>query len=129
MAEGEKATLYHLGDICRENRDSYEVTEPPKHGSIPKISDAPSWTCQALVTTNPSSTLSAAQRLRSMIHFVLVRLERQKADILVHINVPYAELERSGDPNALPREEGFALEVLNRMKQTLEILDYGLFGT
>ena len=62
------------------------------------------------------------------IHLFVVRLAAQEADILVHVNVPHEELERAGDPGVVVGEELKAHQVMARMMETLEILDYGLFG-
>lgn len=71
---------------------------------------------------------SVMQDTTGTIHLFVVRLVAQKADILVHVNVPHEELERAGDPSVVVAEELKAHQVMARMMETLEIVDYGLFG-
>jgi ariadne-1 len=132
--EDAKAVLYHLNDICEGTRDAYEILDAPKYYPIPKINE-PTWTAQALVSTRarvpsqmPSGEVQMVEQdVTATIHFFVVRVVEKKADILVHINVPHDELERSGEPDAVVGEELLAHEIMARMTQTIEILDDSLF--
>lgn len=134
VVEDEKAVRFHVEVLCSEDGESHRMYNPPMYDPVPKI-DAPAYTCQSVVGNLPTgqpdaqgeTTWSAQQRQVSTIHVIVVRLVRQKADILVHVNVPHAELETSGGSVAVRNEETFARGVLDRLRQTLEILDYGLF--
>lgn len=133
--ENARAVMYHLNDICEANDDTYELLDEPKSYPIPNIA-AHTWTAQALVSTRarvPHPTpgggvQNVEQDVTATVLLFVVRLARQKADILAHINVPHEELQRTGDPNAVGGEVLKAQAIMIRMMDTLEIVNYGLFG-
>ena len=61
-------------------------------------------------------------------HYLLVRLEKQKTDLLVFMNVPHDEFDTKGDPAGLSREEELATGFVDKLLETLEVKNWGLFG-
>ncbi|KAK2738563.1 hypothetical protein FQN57_006986 [Myotisia sp. PD_48] len=78
--------------------------------------------------TSSTSAAFTERETTGTCHFFLVRLAQFGTDILVHINVPHDDLEESGGPGAIAREELHAHQIMAEMMRSLGVLDYGLFG-
>ncbi|PGH26593.1 hypothetical protein AJ80_01722 [Polytolypa hystricis UAMH7299] len=149
VANDVAASLYHLYDICDANGDKYEVLDPPRAVRLPKV-DAPAYISQALIhtdtptdgpnttqtaiSTREMSSLAVSQQPRTRkttttCHFLLVRLEPVQADLLVQVIVPHREFDDSATSGEIAMEESFAHDVMDQMTRSLEIRDYGLFGS
>jgi len=60
---------------------------------------------------------------------LLVRLERYETDLCVRVNVPMKEILETESEEGVLREEAFAKEILAKIAATLDVQDWGLFGT
>ena len=144
-----------MQEVCSLNGDRFETVEPPMRRADHVIV-APAYTCQSeifasVMMPNPSvsdaadaSTVAAVtatsggsggggapaveREVATMCYMFLVRIAKYGTDILVYINVPREPLERSGVPGAVAQEESYGREIMERIIQSLEIVDYGLFG-
>jgi len=75
------------------------------------------------------SSADGPQTSTHTCHFLLVRLAAQATDLLVFVNVPHEEFDLSGDPRGLSKEEEMAAALVAKMAETLEIRNWGLFGS
>ncbi|KAL4977443.1 hypothetical protein BDW66DRAFT_158811 [Aspergillus desertorum] len=137
------AALYHLNDIRDGDGDILRIITPPQQVSAQLLPRAKSYKGVAQITSTvvprsgnvPSIGGAAAgsngegNLVSSVsIHYLLVRLEEQKTDVMVSFNVPHKEFNENGDPRGLSREEELASEVINGLAERLEVVDWGLFG-
>lgn len=142
--------MYHLRDLCDED-DTLQVIIPATAvtpAKIPASARAHAYKGVVQMTTPkrqrrdtntgriPVSVGGAAagssadgpQTSRVTVHYLLVRLEAQESDLLIFFNVPHDEFDLSGDPRGLSKEEEVATEAIDRLVQTLEVRDWGLFA-
>ncbi|KAL6239128.1 hypothetical protein BDW75DRAFT_227476 [Aspergillus navahoensis] len=137
------AALYHLNDIRDGDWDALRIVTPPQQVSVQKLPSAKSYkgVAQIISTAVPRSGVapsiggaaagsSADGALISsvIVHYLLVRLEEQETDVLVFFNVPHKEFDEKGDPRGLLEEEELASETINGLVDSLEVVDWGLFG-
>jgi hypothetical protein len=147
------AALYHLRDICDEG-DTMQVINTPHPVSLKRFgsSSVPVPAYAGLVSfTSPrnrqkgrgataggapvsidgdtaSSSASGPQLATYSCHFLLVRLEPQRTDLLVFVNVPHEEFDLHGDPRALSKEEELASDLVGKFVETLEVKNWDLFA-
>jgi hypothetical protein len=145
------AALYHLRDLC-DAGDSMDIIKPPRSVEVPKLSTSssppatayagvvlfktpnPKWRTGSLETPAPppvftaTGSASSLQLVAYSCCFLLVRLPQQTTDLLVYINVPHEEFEKSGDSEGLAEEEAMASRLLDEFERTLEVRDWDLFG-
>lgn len=69
----------------------------------------------------------APQVSRLSCHYLLVRLEKHETDFLAFVNVPHDEFEIR-DPRELSKEEEMASGFIDKLVETLEVKNWGLFG-
>ncbi|GAD94828.1 Ran-interacting protein Mog1, putative [Paecilomyces variotii No. 5] len=144
------AALYHLRDLC-DDGDAMQIINAPhpvtlgrfsSHGSsaVPAYAGVVSYTTprrQSGAGRIPVHGEGAAAGSSAMgpltskftCHFLLARLKEKGTDLLVFVNVPHEEFDKTGDPRGLSREEDLASGLVDKMIETLEIKDWGLFGS
>ncbi|BCR83043.1 Ran GTPase-binding protein MOG1 [Aspergillus chevalieri] len=150
------AVNYHLHDLCDEG-DTIQAVIPPAPISLPRFTPeqaraykgVASFTTpktqrkgggrvpgsvdgSAATTTMGASNgvggTDAPQISRLSCHYLLVRLEKQETDLLAFMNVPHDEFDAKGDPSGLSREEEMAAGFIDKLVETLEVKNWGLFG-
>lgn len=149
--EDKAAALYHLRDLCDEG-DTMQVITPPHPVPLGKFTvpgaaaQPPAYTGVVSFTTpkrqqHPGripvavdgaaagSSAAGPQTSTHTCHYLLVRLAPQETDLLVFVNVPHEEFDLSGDPRGLSREEEIATALVAKLAETLEVRDWGLFGS
>lgn len=134
-----KAAMYHLSDLLAPGDVLVEK-------SVPRAVEMQGESLRGMRAVLVGGTIGPSpgadrgegglQTLTS-VKMLLVRLERYGTDLCVVANVPWRELvvEREGDGDGggkgrkrVEEEEGWADEVLDRVGESLEVLDWGLFG-
>ncbi|EAW06872.1 Ran GTPase-binding protein MOG1 [Aspergillus clavatus NRRL 1] len=147
------AAIYHLRDLCDED-DQLQVVLAPAAVSMARIPASRAYKGVVQITspkqqrrdtnTNTNtgrvpvsvsvggaaagSSIDGPRTSRVTCHYLLVRLEEQESDVLVFYNVPHEEFDLAGDPRGLSREEEVAAEGIDKMVETLEVKDWGLFA-
>ncbi|RVX67101.1 hypothetical protein B0A52_08344 [Exophiala mesophila] len=100
---------------------TYETRRSGNHASAPP-------------TSQPTSSLPES----SLVHQLqlLVRLPQYATDLCVRINVPTKLVAGSGNNDVssadqldVEREEAYAVQLLHKIINTMEVHDFGLFGT
>jgi hypothetical protein len=153
---GVAAALYHLQDLCDED-DTMEVINAPRRVQLNRLaasSSAAGVTISAFagvvkyttpkkqrgphqhqISTNSSGDATAGssaaatpQKSVHSSHFLLVRLLEKETDLLLFVNVPHDEFDVQGDSGALAREEALASELVGRLIETIDVVDWNLFG-
>lgn len=67
-----------------------------------------------------------AKEVLTKVFQLLVRMEKYETDFCVRLNVPMKEMQSQEDAD---KEENFAKEMMEKIVGTLEVKDFGLFGT
>lgn len=151
---GVAAALYHLQDLCDED-DTMEVINAPHSVQLDRLTASSSaagvtisafsgvvkYTTpkkqrgphqhQQVSTGDATASSSAAATLTKSVHsshFLLVRMPDKETDLLVFVNVPHDEFDAQGDSGALVREEAVASKLLGRFVETIDVVDWNLFG-
>ncbi|CRG87796.1 Ran-interacting protein Mog1, putative [Talaromyces islandicus] len=78
--------------------------------------------------TASSSAAATPKNSVHSCHFLLVRLPEKQTDLLVFVNVPHDEFDAQGDSGALAREEAVASELVRKFVETIDVVDWNLFG-
>ncbi|KAK5686713.1 hypothetical protein LTS12_029031 [Elasticomyces elasticus] len=136
------AATYHLHDLCDEG-DTVQTIVAPQRVTLAKF--APETLVRAyggvVSFTTPKKQRSRQdeganggttnggpeEASRLTCHYLMVRMERQETDVLVFLNVPHDEFDAREDTAGLEGEEGLARGLIQRIIQTLEVKDWGLF--
>ncbi|KAI1808676.1 Mog1p/PsbP-like protein [Daldinia bambusicola] len=136
-----RALTTHLEDIVGEDLDNVKVwnTTPTVFSRLDE--DIPAYTLIATHTTqkpDPSTADDTSQRPASKTDFTaiiltLVRLEREKTDLLITINVPHIRGEYDEDDVDLQlgkqgRLIGDAVDYAAKIWETFKVKDWGLFN-
>lgn len=132
------AALYHLHDLI-DAEDTLEIVNPPQEI---QMSSSSLYGFSAVLVRGKSTATEMEKRLpsalpeeyqhvsgvvqtRTTIRLLLVRLEAQRTDLCVVVNVPWKELEAQGNVDG---EEVFAERIVENVVASLEVNDFGLFG-
>ncbi|KAJ5086863.1 hypothetical protein NUU61_008170 [Penicillium alfredii] len=107
------------------------VRQRPGGGRVPAAVDGSTASVPDSIVASAAlngDSVGIPQTSKLTCHYLLVRLEPQETDLLVFLNVPHEEFNKSGDPNELSGEEAAAEETLAALREKLEIRDWGLFA-
>ncbi|KAK3677210.1 hypothetical protein LTR78_002748 [Recurvomyces mirabilis] len=128
------ALRVHLEHIVDEDKDKMKILQEGEVAVCEMMGS--STPCYTLIVTSPPG---AKQRGRANepafvdLLVTLIRLEKQKTDLVVTINVPH--VPGTYDAGEIDREAGRlgklldrALEMREKVLRSLEIKDFGLFG-
>ncbi|KAI8959511.1 Mog1p/PsbP-like protein [Daldinia sp. FL1419] len=134
-----RALTTHLEDLVAEDLENVKVwnTTPTVFSRLDE--DIPAYTLIATHTTSkPDSSSDEPQRPASKTDFTaiiltLVRLEREKTDLLITINVPHIRGEYDEDDVDLQLGKqgkliGDAVDYAAKIWETFKVKDWGLFN-
>ncbi|KAL2129484.1 hypothetical protein VTI74DRAFT_7693 [Chaetomium olivicolor] len=132
-----KALTIHLEDLVGDDVDTVKVWNTTETQFSKLDESIPAYTLIATQTPHPRKPEDEAPR-RSAPDFTaliltLVRLEKEKTDILITINVPHikGEYDEEEVDLALGKQGeliGDAVEYAARIWSTFDVKDWGLFG-
>lgn len=118
------AALHHLRDILDET-DQVTIVSPPREVSLSHLSASGKGEGFALHAKVLNASPAEAVDATTSIHLLLVRLKAQSTDIVVMVNVPYAE---SRNEEIRVSEDEFAKAMMEVVKSTLEVKSWDLFA-
>ncbi|KAL7619972.1 hypothetical protein AAE478_010520 [Parahypoxylon ruwenzoriense] len=129
-----RALTTHLEDIVGDDLDRVKVwnTSPTLFSRLDE--DIPAYTLIATTTPAPPAPGAAEQTNKfTAIILTLVRLEREKTDLLITINVPHIRGEYDEDDVDLQLGKqgkliGDAVEYAAKIWETFKVKDWGLFN-
>ncbi|CZT15364.1 related to human MOG1 protein [Ramularia collo-cygni] len=124
-----EALKFHLGEIVEEDVGEVRVFEEGRGVDLPGLVGVKAFTLSARAPPGEKMRGRAHEPREVGILVLLVRLEGVGTDLVVTVNVPVgivddSQGQQSGDDGRL-MEEG--KEVLERVRRSLEVKDWGLF--
>jgi hypothetical protein len=128
------ALTEHLMDLVGEDADRVKVWNTTET-EFTRLPDAPAYTLIATVTppNKPNGKEKERESPLTAIILTLLRLEREKTDIVITVNVPHIKGEY--DEEEIDLEMGKAGELIadavnysGKIWETFKIRDWGLFG-
>ncbi|KAI9878453.1 MAG: hypothetical protein M1830_000837 [Pleopsidium flavum] len=131
VANDEEALKYHLEDMVESGEQS-QIWSSNRVKLPNLLCSTPAYTL--LATQHPAPDPQARRPVPDFtgILLTLIRLEEQKTDLLITLNVPhitgqYAPDEMNLELGMLGKQLSAALVYRNRILETFEIRDWGLF--
>ncbi|QDS71537.1 hypothetical protein FKW77_005326 [Venturia effusa] len=126
-----EALKYHFKDIVASETDEVKFWSEDA-ANLTKMPDAPALVLFA--TTHPLEGDKRAKDDFTGIMLLLIRLEKQTADILIAINVPHVPGEYEKDAINLDQQKigphlEAGLAIRKHILESFEVKDWSLFGT
>ncbi|KAK3949674.1 hypothetical protein QBC32DRAFT_348520 [Pseudoneurospora amorphoporcata] len=134
LEEDGRALTTHLEELVGDDVDTVKVWNTTETQFTKLDSSIPAYTL--IATQTPKSTDSDSRRAQApdftALILTLVRLERERTDVLVTINVPHikGEYDEEEVDLALGKQGallGSAVEYAARIWESFEVRDWGLF--
>lgn len=128
-----QAAKYHFTDVISPPDTLAAPLSSPQRVTLQSASLAgyPAYILTGNIRSYDTSRRAAANSSvsQSFVHQIqlLIRMEDHGTDLCVRINVPLKEL--AGDSDATAAEAAFARELLASVVATLQVVDFGLFGS
>jgi hypothetical protein len=134
------AIQFHFTDVIeKSDRLAEPLSEPSKAMMVkPSLKDFPAYVLQGSILApevdkQASSNLpvewqqtpQTIDRVTKVLQLV-IRMQKYETDLCVRINVPMNEMKNNEQAG---KEEAFANAVMEKIVETLDIKDFGLFGT
>lgn len=134
------ATHFHFTDVISAPDHLAQDLAEPKKIILPMASmkDFPAYVIQGGIISpevekNVPSNLPVewqqnpqTKDLLTKVFQLVVRIEKCETDLCVRINVPMKEMLSQDN---VDKEEGFAKEMMDKIVETLEVKNFGLFGS
>ncbi|KAF4121606.1 Ran-interacting Mog1 protein [Geosmithia morbida] len=126
-----RAITHHLEDLVGDNTEGLKIWNTAETEFSRLTSGTPAYTL--IATQTPQSKDSASSPDFTALIMTLLRLEKQKTDILITVNVPHIKGQYNEDDVDLELGKqgkliGDAVDFSARIWETFNIKDWGLFG-
>ena len=128
------AMIYHFKDVIDEEDDVKDLSQPAlvemNSASLAKF---PAYTMTGVVVSKekmksvlPTDWEQTPQtvNVETMIYQLVIRIKNVETDLCVRINIPLKELE--GESGS--KEVDLGNESINKIIESLEVVDFGLFS-
>jgi hypothetical protein len=135
-----QASVFHFRDVISEDDDLAEELPSPIQIAMSKdsLKAFPAYVLQGgIISPEINKKASSAlpvewqqtpqmNKWLTKVYQLVVRMHEYKTDLCVRLNVPTKEMSSQEE---VEKEENFAKAMVQKIVETLDVTDFGLFGT
>ena len=132
------AVHYHFKDVMPTTDRLESALASPTQVEMPAMKDYPAYfligtIIEPVVDKKVPSALPvewqqapATKEVKTVVYQLVVRMKKYETDLCVRINVPLKELDLQGK---IKEEEDYVKGIMEEIVKSLEVKDFGLFGS